>query len=100
MTVISTKYAKGLSTVPPGSPLRPAPVPSRPTPPCGPALPPVALPRPAREMSRSNWYQPVIVFPIPGHAWDEKDLQKQSSVGLVVSIQEQIAAAVPLINRL
>ena len=39
-------------------------------------------------------------FNIPGHPWDEKGLQGQKGVGLLVGIQERRAFLVPLMNRL
>ena len=37
---------------------------------------------------------------VPGHALHEKGLQRQKSVGTLVSSQERRALAVPVINRL
>ena len=34
-----------------------------------------------------------------GHPWDEKDLQRQKSVGLLLGIQERSVLFVPVINR-
>ena len=39
------------------------------------------------------------VFYIPGHALHEKGLQRQKSVGPLVSSQEERALLVPVINR-
>ena len=61
-----------------------------------PARPCAAPHRPARGMS-GFWTRQVI---IPRHALHEKGLQRQISVGTLVSSQERRALAVPLINRL
>ena len=37
---------------------------------------------------------------VPGHPWDEKGLQRQKGVGLLVGIQERRALFVPVMNRL
>ena len=51
----------------------------------------------------SAWHRPALHlekhFLIPGHALHEKGLQRQKSVGTLVSNQERRALAVPLINR-
>ena len=36
---------------------------------------------------------------IPGRPWDEKGLQRQKGVGLLVGIQERRALLVPVTNR-
>ena len=36
---------------------------------------------------------------IPGYLWDEKGLQRQKGIGLIVGIQERRALLAPVINR-
>ena len=45
-------------------------------------------------------YQTLNSLPIPGHALHEKGLQRQISVGTLVSSQERRALAVLVVNRL